>query len=61
MNTAGLFAKVKARTGKGRHAGAVVAAIFQPSQPLDQDGFRFLAAGVADDSTHAGSSMNGVP
>ncbi len=61
VNTARFFAKVHPRTRKGRHAGAIVAAVFQPVQPFDEDRFRFPRAGVANDSTHAGSSHERRP
>ena len=38
----------------GGHPGAVVAAIFQPAQPLEQDRLRFPGADVADDAAHDG-------
>ena len=42
LNPAGLLAEVQARAGQGRQAGAVVAAVLQPAQALDEDRFRFL-------------------
>ena len=35
-----------------RHPGGVVAAIFEPAQPIEQDGRRFRSADVTDDATH---------
>ncbi len=34
------------------HSGAVVAAIFQPAQPFQQDGRRRLFTDISDDATH---------
>src|SRR2546423_6293112 len=39
-------------------AGAVVAAVLQAAEPLDQDRFRFPAPHVADDPTHGRSSRS---
>src|SRR5437870_4595050 len=46
------FAQVQVVAGKRGQSGAVVPAVFQPAQTLDQNGFRLFASGVADDSTH---------
>ena len=34
------------------HARRIVAAIFKPPQPVDEDGHDFLRAEIADDSAH---------
>ena len=39
-------------------AGRVVAAIFEPPQPVDQDGHDFLRSDVSDDPAH---SIHGLP
>ena len=59
LNAAGSFAEMQIAAGQRRQAGTVVAAIFQPVQALNEDGFRFPGAGIADDAAHACSSLNG--
>ncbi len=51
-DAAGAFAQVQVGSGERGDAGAVVAAIFEPAQAFDEDGFRFAMADVADDSAH---------
>ncbi len=59
LDAAGALAEVQLRAGQRGQAGAVVAAVLQPAQAVDEDRFRFTAAGVADDAAHACSSVNG--
>ena len=35
-----------------RHAGAVIASVFEPGQALDQNGIGLPSSDIADDSTH---------
>ena len=51
-DAAGLLAQVQPVARQGGHAGAVVAAVFQPPQPFDQDRLRLPPADVADDAAH---------
>ena len=51
-DAAGPLADVQMRAGQRGHAGAVVAAIFQPPQALDKDRFRLSIAHVTDDAAH---------
>ena len=51
-DAAGPLADVQVRAGQRGHAGAVVAAIFQPAQAFEQDRLRFPMADVADDAAH---------
>ena len=51
----GLLAQVQFVARAGDEAGAVVAAIFQPPQPFEQDRRRFAPAGESDDSAHGES------
>jgi len=57
LKPTGLLAEVEAIAGQGGEAGAVVAAIFQAAQALDENGFRFLRPDVAENATHACSSL----
>ena len=52
---AGAAPDVDARAVDDRDAGRVVAAVFEPPQPLDQDGNDLLGADVADDAAHESS------
>src|SRR5262249_16758183 len=51
-DAAGLLADVQLRAGVGGHAGAVVAAVLQPPQPLHQDRLRLTVPDVTHDATH---------
>ena len=57
-DAAGAFAQMQVRPGQGGEPGAVVAAIFQAAQALDEDGFRFSLSDIADDAAHAYSSLS---
>src|SRR5262249_24946836 len=46
------LAHVELVAGQSCQVGAIVAAILEPAQPLDQDRFRFLVAHVADNAAH---------
>src|SRR5439155_4247409 len=59
-NASGPLAQVQVRSRQGRQAGAVVASVFQAAQALNENRFRFLRPDVADNATHARSSMNPV-
>src|SRR5205085_2941748 len=50
-----LLADVQARPGQRGDAGAVVAAILQPLQTFEQDGFRLTRTNVTDDAAHGAS------
>ena len=50
---AGFLAQMQMPAGRGRHAGAVVAAIFQPSKPSSNIGSASRLADVSDDATHS--------
>src|SRR5208282_4514471 len=51
-----MLADVHPGTGHRGQARAIVAAVFQPLEPLDQDRLRLTPADVTDNSTHAGGS-----
>jgi hypothetical protein len=54
VNLALLLAGEQFGVTKQRHAGAVVAAVFQPPQAVEENGSRLLLADVADDAAHKG-------
>jgi hypothetical protein len=59
-NPAGSLAQVQAIASDRCDPGAVVSAIFETSQPFDQDWFCFPRADVADNSTHADSPSRSI-
>src|SRR5262245_61769338 len=52
MDAPGRLAEVQMGTEDRRQTGAVIAAILETPQSLDEDWFRFLVTGVADDAAH---------
>ena len=59
LNAASPFAQMEAIAGESGYAGAVVAPIFQPMESLNQKRLCFPGPGIADNSAHAYSSLNG--
>ena len=57
---AGLLAQVQFVARAGDDAGAVVAAIFQPPQPFEQDRRRLALPRVPDDPAHASAPSHAV-
>src|SRR5688500_17166484 len=51
-DSSGTLPQMQMRSGKGGQTGAVVAAVFQATQPLDQDGFRLAIAYISNDAAH---------
>src|SRR5262249_1472673 len=52
LDAGGLLAKVPVAAGDGGEAGAVVAAVLQAVQPLDEDRLGVLLADVPDNAAH---------
>src|SRR5262249_37718359 len=48
----GPLADVQPARGQRRHTGGVVAAVLQPAEPLEQNGFGRARTDITDDATH---------
>ena len=56
-DAAGFLAEVQVATGAGDEAGAVVAAVLEPLESVEEDRGRFAPTGETDDAAHAGVSL----
>src|SRR5262249_15239416 len=52
IDTAGPLAQMDLGTGQGCQARTIVAAVFEPPKPFNQNRLRFLTPDVCDDSAH---------
>ena len=51
-DAAGAFARLDMVAIDDRHAGGIVAAVFEPAQPINQDGRGLRSTDISNDATH---------